>query len=189
MVMSPLPIFFAPKVESSFNIMGDTTDKKSNRMKVESFNSIQNIKYALQALHPAEFTSRAIKVFHRDNKYYSPIDSSLVTNMRLAWSKQKVKQKAARDERKEKDGTFQIKDWKKKRKKDVAEASAKMAEEPHLKHQQVLEQAYKPSRIDQITIPTEEMSGKYISACRKCKSNVEGESSNPKKKRKYFTVI
>ena len=98
MVMSALSIFCEPKVESSFNIMGDTIDKKSNWMKVETFNAIQNIKYALQALHPAECTPRAIKVLHRDNKHYSPTDSSVVTNMRLARSKQKAKQKAARDE-------------------------------------------------------------------------------------------
>ena len=95
-----------------------TLDKKSNRMKFETFNAIQNIKCTLQALHPAECTSRAIKVFHRDNKHYSPIDSSQVTNMWLAQSKQKAKQKAAHDEREEKDGMFQIKDHKKKIKKN-----------------------------------------------------------------------
>ena len=84
---------------------------------------------------------------------------------------------------------FQIKDCKKKTKKDVAETSAKMAEETCLKHQQILEQAYKPSHFDQITAPTEETSGKYTSACRKHKSSVEGESSNAKKKSKYFIVI
>ena len=77
---------------------------------------------------------------------------------------------------------FQIKNHKKKIKKDVAEASAKMAEEACLKHQQILEQVYKPSCIDQITTPTEEMSGKYTSACRKCKSNVEGESNKPRRR-------
>ena len=64
-----------------------------------------------------------------------------------------------------------------------------MAEEACLKHQQILEQAYKPSCIDQITTPTGEMSGKYTSACRKCKSNVEGESNNAKKNSKYFIAI
>ena len=64
-----------------------------------------------------------------------------------------------------------------------------MAKEARLKHQQMLEQAQKPTRTDQITTPTEETSGKYTSACRKRKSNVEGESSNAKKKSKYFIVI
>ena len=40
MVMSALSIFCAPKVKSSFNIMSDTNDKKSNRMKVKTFNVI-----------------------------------------------------------------------------------------------------------------------------------------------------
>ena len=81
-------------------------------MKVKTFNAIQSIKYAQQALHPAEFTSRVIKVFHRSNKQYSSIELSLVTNTRLAWSKQKAKQKVACDGREDKDGTFQIKDLK-----------------------------------------------------------------------------
>ena len=109
--------------------------------------------------------------------------------MRLAQSKQKAEQKAALDEREGKNGTFQIKDHKKKTKKDVAEASAEMAEEARLNYQQILEQAYKPSCIDQITTPTEETSGKYTSACRKRKSNVDCESNNTKKKSKYFIVI
>ena len=37
MVMSVLSIFYAPKVESSLNIMGDTIDKKSNQMMVKTF--------------------------------------------------------------------------------------------------------------------------------------------------------
>ena len=50
----------------------------------------------MQALHSAESASRAIEVFHMDNKHYSRIDSPLVTNMPLARSKQKAKQKTAR---------------------------------------------------------------------------------------------
>ena len=34
MVMSVLPIFHGPKVESSFSAMGDVIDKKANRMNV-----------------------------------------------------------------------------------------------------------------------------------------------------------
>ena len=56
-VMSVLSIFCTPRVESSCSIMGDTIDKKSNRMKVNTFNASQNIKYALQALHPAQCTA------------------------------------------------------------------------------------------------------------------------------------
>ena len=76
-----------------------------------------------------------------DNKHYSPIDSSLVTNMRLAPFEQKAKQKAVFDEREEKDGTFQIKGRKKKTKRDAAEIIAKMADKTSLKYQQILEQA------------------------------------------------
>ena len=136
-------------------------------MKVETFKAIQTIKYVLQVLHPAECTSRVIKVFHRDNKHYSSIDLFLVINMRLARSKQKAKHKAACDEREEKDCTFQIKECRRKTKKDVVEATTKMAEEACLKHQQILEKAYKPCHIDQITTPTEKTSEKYTKCMQK----------------------
>ena len=133
--------------------------------------------------------SRYFKGTINGNKHYSPIDSSLVNNMRLAPFEQKAKQKAVFDEREEKDGTFQIKDRKKKTKKDAAEVIAKMADKASLKHQQILEQAYKPSRIGLITTPTEKQFGKSPSTCKKRRSNVEGESSNAKKKVKNFIVM
>ena len=124
-----------------------------------------------------------------DNKHYSPIDSSLVTNMQLAPFEQKAKQKAVFDEREEKDGTFQIKDRKKKTKRDAAEIIAKMADKASLKYQQILEQAQKPSGIGLITTPTEKPFGKSPSACKKRRFNVEGESNNAKKKVKHFIVM
>ena len=124
--------------------MGDTIDKKASRMDVKTFNASQNIKYALRALHPADCTSRAIKVFHREDKHYTPIDSSLVNNMRHARSRQKAEQHSAREELQKEKDTFQINDEQKKTKKAVAESSVKAAKEGKAQHQSILEQAYKP---------------------------------------------
>ena len=173
-VMAVLSIFCTPRVESSFNIMGDTIDKKSNRMKVNTFNASQDIKYALQALHPAQCTSRAIKVFHRADKHYSPIDSSLVTNMRLARSRQKSEQAVEREEMRKRESSFQM-SVHGKTKKAVAAASAKIAEVSRMKHQEILEKAYKPNCPEP---------NNNSAACRKRKSNAPtGESSRTNAKK------
>ena len=82
MVLSVLSIFHGPKVESSFSIMCDVIDKKTNKMKDKIFSATQTIKYSLQAKHPGCCSSRAVKVFSRADKHYSPVNSALVTNMR-----------------------------------------------------------------------------------------------------------
>ena len=92
MVMSVLSIFHGPKVESSFSIMCDVIDKKANKMKDKTFSATQTIKYSLQAKHPGCCSSRAVKVFSRADKHYSPVNSALVTDMRNAHAMQKSAQ-------------------------------------------------------------------------------------------------
>ena len=52
MVMSVLPIFHGPKVESSFSAMGDVIDKKANRMCDRTYSAIQIMKYSMWAQFP-----------------------------------------------------------------------------------------------------------------------------------------
>ena len=72
--------------------MSDIIEKKSSRMKVETLNATQTIKYDLSAAHPEECTSRAVKHFRRIDKNYSPVDPLLASNMKLARSRQRVDQ-------------------------------------------------------------------------------------------------
>lgn len=44
MVPGILSIFHGPRVESSFNVMGDIIDKKSGRINLETYSTIQDIK-------------------------------------------------------------------------------------------------------------------------------------------------
>ena len=46
--LAVLTIFQALRVESSFSVMGDIMDKKSGRMNVAAYSSIQTIKYGLR---------------------------------------------------------------------------------------------------------------------------------------------
>ena len=54
MVTGTLSIFHGPRVESSFNVMGDIIDKKSRRINLETYSAIQDIKYGLKACQPLE---------------------------------------------------------------------------------------------------------------------------------------
>ena len=47
-----LSVFHGPRVESSFNVMGDVMDKKSSQMNMETYSSFQNVKYGLKARKP-----------------------------------------------------------------------------------------------------------------------------------------
>ena len=44
-VTAALSVFHGPCVESSFNVMGDAMDKKSSQMNMETYSSLQDVKY------------------------------------------------------------------------------------------------------------------------------------------------
>ena len=74
MVTSILSNFNAPKVESSFSIMGDVVDKKCWRMNMETYSGIQTIKYFLEANHSAKQVS-LLNSFFKFNSYISHVTS------------------------------------------------------------------------------------------------------------------
>ena len=47
--LAALTVFHGPRVESSFNVMGDVMDKKSGRMNVSTYSAIQTVKCSLAA--------------------------------------------------------------------------------------------------------------------------------------------
>ena len=53
-----LSIFHGPKVESSFNTMGDIMSTKSVRMNVRSFDAVQIVKYLMAAIVQAKSHSK-----------------------------------------------------------------------------------------------------------------------------------
>lgn len=69
-------IFHGPMVESSFNTMGDIMDLKSSNMAVETYYSIQTVKYFIKSRE-----TTATKLFRRDDFLYGPVDRQLTRNM------------------------------------------------------------------------------------------------------------
>ena len=84
-VTAALSVFHGPRVESSFNAMGDVMDKKSSQMNMETHSSFQDVKYALKARKPkSSKLSRSVEYFSREDKYFPPVDKSLARNIRNA---------------------------------------------------------------------------------------------------------
>ena len=53
-VKACLSIFSGPHVESSFSLMSNIIDKRSNRMNIDTYNAIVTIKYSLQSKSSSE---------------------------------------------------------------------------------------------------------------------------------------
>ena len=71
-----MSIFHGPHVESSFNIMGDIMDDTSSRMNIETYSSIQTVKYSLRA---KEQTS--VEYFACKDILHDRINPKLIRNM------------------------------------------------------------------------------------------------------------
>ena len=79
MVMAALSIFSGPHVESSFSVMSNIMQSKSSRLQVETFSSLQTIKYSILAGHKP-----SLALFLKKDFLHEPINKMLVANMRQA---------------------------------------------------------------------------------------------------------
>lgn len=104
-VKAVLSIFHGPQVESSFNLMGDIMDQKSSRMTVETFSSIQTVKYWLRSTGNSATAS-----YRRADALHDPVDNDLCQNMRVAASTYKQVLQQKREAKEEKRERLQLKD-------------------------------------------------------------------------------
>ena len=109
--------FHGPAVESSFSIMGNVIDPHSSRMKIQTFDAIQTVKYALRAS-----TFSAIENFKRADKLRTPVNEKLCNLMRGANSANKKEQEKLRAAKEEKRVALSI-----KKQAEVSRAFAKAA--------------------------------------------------------------
>lgn len=166
MVTTVLSIFHGPRVESSFNIMGDVIDAKSGRINMHTYSAYQNVKYALQARHPAAATSRSVNLFCRKQRLYTPVNPTLATNMRQAFSLYKAAQKKNNDEKLSKQEEFNVQEDESTTRKKLKVDNVKDSQEAQMRHQEILDAAYKPKR----------------SANPPTKENIHTDGTNPKRK-------
>ena len=82
MSLALLTIFHGPRVESSFSVMGDIMDKKSGRMNVPTYSSIQTVKYSLNAKISHAFRPKSAQVFQRSDRLKNPVMSEAVVGIR-----------------------------------------------------------------------------------------------------------
>ena len=114
-----LSMFHGPKVESSFNVMGDILDTKSCRMNVGTFNAIQTVSYAFQARGTS-----SLSYFKRPDKIYTPVNRRLCRKLRMSAARYAKKQAEQKEHVKQRHEQFQL-----GAKKTVSKAEAKRAVE------------------------------------------------------------
>ena len=102
-VIGALSIFHGPRVESSFNVMGDVINVKAGRMKIETYSSIQTVKYALKARK-----TTALNMFRRKDVWYSPVDKRMCIKLRSAAMKYKQKQSSLNNQKLQRHKHFSI---------------------------------------------------------------------------------
>ena len=78
-IKAALSSFHGPQVESSFSLMKGIMKKNSGRMSVNTFDSVQTVKYYLMSKNTS-----AVKFFHRPSINHSPVDKNLIRNMQSA---------------------------------------------------------------------------------------------------------
>lgn len=79
LVKCGLSIFHGPRVESSFSLMNEIIDRRSGNMKIATFNSIQTVRYALQAREKT-----AVELFRREDVQHGEVDRTLCRNILTA---------------------------------------------------------------------------------------------------------
>lgn len=77
MVKSILSCFHGPQVEGSFNIMSDVIDKRSGRMNIETYSSIQTVKYKMRSREQS-----AVEYFKKKDFLHDAVDANLCRNLR-----------------------------------------------------------------------------------------------------------
>lgn len=83
-VKASLSIFTGPRIEQSFNIMNNVIDDKSNRMKIYTYATIQNVKFNLKAQK-----SSSLELCHREDVYKSPVDKPVVYHVQTTYGRMK----------------------------------------------------------------------------------------------------
>ena len=81
-------IFHGPQVESSFSNMSDILDKKAGKMNVQTFSSMQTVKYSLRS-----HKKSAVELYTRSDVKYSAVDKRMCKNIRGAAKRDKDQRK------------------------------------------------------------------------------------------------
>jgi hypothetical protein len=128
-VLGVLSCFHGPQVEGTFNVMGDVIDKRSSRMNIETYDSIQTVKYALLAKE-----RNAVQHFQKEDYLHDHVDVNLCNNLRSAYSKYKAVQEEKREKTEKKKLKYKLKQGKsitKRKAKELQKLAAKKARKSH----------------------------------------------------------
>ena len=130
MVAASLSIFHGLVVESSFSVMNDVMDSKSNRMNVAICSAIQTVNYSLRARNVS-----CIEFLKREDIHFSPVNQKLCLALRSAGAQYSSQKKQVANEKKKRREQFKIKDSKPLSKEQARIAQEKKSHADHAAHQ------------------------------------------------------
>ncbi|XP_023930192.1 uncharacterized protein LOC112041353, partial [Lingula anatina] len=147
-VRAILSIFHGPQVESSFNVMGDIIDSRSGRMNIETYNSIQIVKYGLSSRKESESSvSVALDQFRRKDVVYDPVDVRLCHKIRGSSGKYRKILEEQRQKLAEKQASLNISANKLQSKLAAKRAQHAAEKKARLEHQLRQEKAQRKATI------------------------------------------
>ena len=91
LMKSAISIFTAPHIECSFSVMNNVITHKTARYDISTFAAYQRVQYNLKAQN-----TTSLKLYHRPDIQFSPIDKSLAYHLQTAHGRHKSQQDAAK---------------------------------------------------------------------------------------------
>jgi len=135
-VKAIMSCFHGPQVEGSFNVMGDVMDEKSGRMNVETYSSIQTVKYGMRATNKS-----AIQLFQRKDILHDPVDKILCNNIQSSYKRYDAQCKEQQKELDQRKQELALKDTELQSKRAAKELLAKQEKEARMAHKRKLERS------------------------------------------------
>jgi len=102
-VDSILSCFHGPQVESSFNIMNDVIDSKSGRINIDTYSSIQTVKYGIKSAE-----KNTIEYFKKKDYLHEKVDATLCSNLRSSCRQYKAVLARKKEQSEERKRTLNI---------------------------------------------------------------------------------
>ncbi|KAG1669228.1 CDP-diacylglycerol--glycerol-3-phosphate 3-phosphatidyltransferase, mitochondrial [Nymphon striatum] len=104
MAKAIMSCFHGPLVESSFNLMQDILDTRSGRMKIETFNAFQTVKYSITAQKKS-----SLELFDRQDILRDPVNTTLCNNLQESWKRYKEEKENKRKVIEQKKAAYALK--------------------------------------------------------------------------------
>ena len=110
-------------------MMGDVLDERSHRLRMETYSSVQTVKYHLRSMGKS-----SVECYSRTDKLHGPIDLQLCRNIQSAsreYRDEQAERRKAKAEKSKQKSAAEMSKLSKRKLKDLAQSAAKKARLSH----------------------------------------------------------